>query len=87
LVATPAALEAIQQSSQSPAFFLDRHSLGDWGDVCDEDGQVNDEALIDGSRILSAYRTLKNVRIWVITEATDDQGHRAATTILLPTEY
>lgn len=26
-------------------------------------------------------------KIWVITEATDDRGHRSATTILLPDEY
>jgi hypothetical protein len=30
---------------------------------------------------------LKGVRIWIITEATDDGGRRAATTILLPTDY
>ena len=33
LVATPAALEAMEQSGQTPAFFLDRHVSGDWGDV------------------------------------------------------
>jgi len=26
-------------------------------------------------------------RIWIITEAADDGGHREATTILLPSEY
>ena len=34
------------------------------------------------SRLLSAYRTLRNERIWVLTEATDDDGKRLATTIL-----
>ena len=48
---------------------------------------ANDQSLVDGSRILSAYRTLKNERLWIITEAADDQGHRAATTILKPSEY
>jgi hypothetical protein len=48
---------------------------------------ANDEALKDGSRILSAYLTLKGKKLWVITEATDDDGHRAATTLLLPEEY
>ena len=48
---------------------------------------LNDQALVDGSRILSAYRTVKNIRLWVITEAQDDQGHRVATTILKPSEY
>lgn len=87
VVATPAALEALEGSGQSPADFLDRHAVGDYGEVCEEDRQANDEALKDGSRLLSAYRTLKNVRLWIITEAADDQGQRAATTILLPDEY
>ena len=49
-VATPAALKAIQQACQSPAEFLDRHVRGDWGDLCDEDKQANEDALQDGSR-------------------------------------
>ena len=86
-LATPAALQAIEQAGQSPAEFLDRHVRGDWGTVCDEDGKLNDEAVKDGSRILSAYVTSDGTKIWVITEAKDDNGNRAATTILLPEEY
>ncbi len=48
---------------------------------------MNDLALVDGSRIMSAYKTLLGEKIWIITEATGDDGHRAATTILLPDEY
>jgi hypothetical protein len=87
ILATPGALEALQESGQTPAFFLSKHSRGDWGEVCASDAQLNDQALVDGSRLLSAYRTPKNERLWVITEAKDDQGHRAATTILKPSEY
>ena len=87
IVATPAALEAIQKAGQPPDFFLDKHASGDWGEVCDEDKRLNDRALVDGNRLLSAYRTLKNERIWVITEAADDNGKRLATTILLPEQY
>jgi hypothetical protein len=87
VVATPAALEALEQSGQSPADFLDRHAVGDYGEVCEEDRQANDDALKDGSRLLSAYRTLANVKLWIITEAADDEGQRATTTILLPDEY
>ncbi|NLX99230.1 MAG: hypothetical protein GXY83_24090 [Rhodopirellula sp.] len=86
-VATPAALEAIQQAGQSPAEFLDRHVRGDWGNLSADDRALNDEAVQDGSRILSAYVTRAGEKIWVITEATDDRGHRSATTILLPDEY
>jgi len=82
LMATPGALAALTTSGESPARFLDRHAKGDWGEVCPEDGRLNDEAVGDGGRILSAYRTAKGVRIWIITEA-----DRSATTVLLPDEY
>ncbi|MGA2620196.1 MAG: hypothetical protein ABSF26_21465 [Thermoguttaceae bacterium] len=82
LVATPGALKAITEAGQSPEFFLAKHVAGDWGEVCDEDKRANDQALVDGSRLLSAYRTLRNVRIWVITEA-----DRSSTCCLLPSEY
>ena len=87
VVATPTALEVIAQGCHSPAEFLDRHVRGDWGSLSADDRQVNEEALTDGSRILSAYRTRTGTKIWIITEAADDRGQRAATTILLPDEY
>jgi len=87
VAATPGALEAMEEAGQTPDFFLARHVVGDWGEVSSDDWQLNDEALKDGSRILSAYRTLKGKKLWVITEAVDDDGHRAATTLLLPEEY
>ena len=87
IVATPGALEALAESSQTPDFFLDKHVQGDWGEVCNGDKKLNDEALVDGGRLLSAYRTLRNERIWVLTEAADDEGKRLATTICLPSEY
>jgi hypothetical protein len=86
IVATPGALEALEESGQTPLFFLTKHASGDWGEVCDEDKRLNDQALVNGERLLSAYRTLKNERIWIITETADD-GKRLATTILLPSEY
>jgi len=87
LVATPGALAALQEAKQSPAEFLGRHRSGDWGSVCTEDKKLNDQSLEDGSRLMSAYETAAGVKIWVITEAADDEGHREATTILLPEEY
>jgi len=87
IVATPGALEVLQESGQTPDFFLAKHVRGDWGEVCPSDAQLNDQALVDGSRLLSAYRTLRNVRIWLLTEAADDQGQRICTTILTPSEY
>ena len=86
-VATPGALDALEESDQSPAEFLKRHLRCEQGDLCNEDHELNGEALEDGSRILSAYRTTKGVKLWVITEAENGNGHRSATTLLLPSEY
>lgn len=82
IVATPGALEALEQSRQSPAVFLTRHAAGDWGEVSSDDAQLNDDALSNGSRVLSAYRTSRNARLWIITEC-----DRSVTTLLLPSEY
>jgi hypothetical protein len=82
LVATPGALDALTSAGQSPTEFLRRHQSGDWGELCDADKRENELSIKNDFRILSAYRTAKNVRLWVITEA-----DRSATTILLPEEY
>jgi hypothetical protein len=87
LLATPGALRAIEDSGQLPTDFLSRHARGDWGCVSSGDRRLNDRALDCGSRILSVYETRDGVRIWVITDAEDEAGHRASTTILLPQEY
>jgi hypothetical protein len=87
VVATPGALEALQKAGQTAIEFLQRQARGDWGEVCEEDRRLNDEALIEGSRLLSAYRTSVGEKLWIITQASDDSGSRAATTILLPSEY
>ena len=76
-----------KKSGQTPEFFLEKHVQGDWGLVDDEDKRANNQAVVDGSRILSAYQTLLGVKIWIITEAADDEGKRAATTIITPSEY
>ena len=88
IVATPGAIDALSKSDQQPAEFLTRHINGDWGDLDAEDRQANDAAIahegdVDKQdRILSAYRTAKNVKIWVISEY-----DRSVTTLLLPEEY
>ncbi len=87
VVATPGALEALEQSGQSPSEFLKRHLQLEQGDLCAEDHELNGEALQDGSRILSAFKTTIGVKLWVITEAKDGDGHRSATTLLRPEEY
>ena len=87
IVATPAALQAIESSGQSPACFLSRHAAQDWGDLDEEDKRLNDQAVQDGSRILSAYHTSDGTKVWIITTAADSRGQRVSTTILLPHQY
>lgn len=87
IFATPGALHALRDADQHPGEFLARHITGDWGDLDQEDKQLNDAALINGSRILSAYVTRKGERLWIITEATNEVGLRYCSTILKPEDY
>lgn len=87
VVATPGALAALEEAGQSPWVFLSLHLEANWGTVDADDQAANDQALVDGSRILSAYRLNTGVKVWIITEAEDDDGHRQSTTLLLPNEH
>lgn len=88
---TPGAQALMQYYQVSHFQLLARHVTGDWGDICPEDAQTNEEALQEGSRIFSVYvlppplsegETLAAAKVWIITEA-----DRSVTTILLPEEY
>ena len=87
VVATPGALQLITAAGQSPLQFVNRHVCGDWGALSPQDRSLNDEALQDGARIISAYAVAGGQRIWIITDAADEEGRRESTTILLPEEY
>ena len=87
LVATPGAIAALEAAHQRPLDFIRKHVSGDWGIVCPEDKQANEDALQDGSRIFSAYLLTTGTKIWVITEAVNDNNNRELTCILLPDEY
>lgn len=82
VVGTPGAIAALEDAGQEAGVFLRRHAAGDWGAVCPEDARENDRALAAGNRLLSAYFTLREVKLWIITEA-----DRSVTTILLPEDY
>jgi hypothetical protein len=88
LLSTPGALEAFEKNGQNPFELLQRHLSKDWGDLCEEDRQANEQALVDGSRLLSAYM-LKDgtTKVWLITEAVGENGRRESSTYLLPSEY
>jgi hypothetical protein len=87
VVATPAALKAIEDSGEEPGDFLTRHAFGDWGSVFDEERARNNAAVKTGGQIVSEYRTGNGVKIRVVTAAADASGHRATTTIVLPSEF
>ncbi len=54
----------------------------DWGIVCEDDRRENEFSVKEGFRVLSAYKTEKGEKIWIITEA-----DRNSTSLLLPSEY
>ena len=80
LVATPNALAHITHDDIMAA--LQRHVIGDWGDVCAEDKQTNDLAVAEGTRILSVYHAANGTKFWIVSEA-----DRSSTTVLLPEDY
>ena len=82
VVATPGALEVLENAGHTPQEFLARHAVGDWGEVNDHDRQENEYSLVHGFRLLSVYTTRLEEKFWVLTEA-----DRSSTTFLLPHEY
>ena len=80
LLDTLASLGLDQDSTLHP--LISRHAAGDWGDVCDEDRQLNEDGLKGGARTVSVYNVQPDLTIWVITEA-----DRSTTTALLPEDY
>ena len=88
VVSTPGALDALQRNEITGITLLARHANGDWGDLCEQDKQTNEDALENGSRIMSVYTLADGTTLWIITDAEIyDQHHRQATTFLLPDEY
>jgi len=76
IVATP------ERAKQPPTCFLDRHAIGDWGELEQPDVAENEYSMLHGLRLLSSYQTDAGEKLWIITEA-----DRSATTLLLPAEY
>jgi hypothetical protein len=88
IVATPGALKVVPEARIIAA--IRSHVHGDWGVVDSEDKASNDEAVVSGLRILSAYPIdpqqpcagYGDNTLWIVTEA-----DRSVTTALLPQEY
>ena len=85
IVATPGALEVLEQTGTHAQELLRRHAAGDRGEVPHEDARENARSVRQGWRILSSYPVGDGQaaeRVWIITEA-----DRSSTCLLLPSEY
>lgn len=81
IVATPGALELLEKHGMTPMQLLQRHVTGDFGNLCDEDKEANNEAIWNSERILSAYE-IDGEKLYLITEA-----DRSSTCCLMANEY
>jgi hypothetical protein len=82
VVATPGALEALEEAGTDPTDLLARHHIGDWGELDAHDRGENTKSLKHGWRLLSSYPLPTGRKVWVITEA-----DRSSTCLLMPEEY
>lgn len=66
---------------------LNRYALKDWGDLCEADKQMNEDALNypDDLYLLAAYKTCKG-KIYIITNRISEEAGDNATTICFPGE-
>ncbi|MGN7170821.1 hypothetical protein ACTHSJ_33675 [Paenibacillus cellulositrophicus] len=80
IVVTQGVMELIDEVDQMVA--LNRHANCDWGYVSDKDMASNENGLMYGDRLMSAYSNGIGTEFWVITEA-----DRSSTTLMLPGEY
>lgn len=87
LLATRGVQDKMNESQMFFAFVRDafgRYQKYDWGELCDEDKEQNDDAVKRGEgHIFASYNYPPDKsRVWIITES-----DRSATTILFPDEY
>ena len=61
-----------------------QYTAGDWGDLCESDKNLNEQALLRGGRILAAYPTSLG-RVYIITD--DTTAEKLVTTVLFADEY
>ena len=87
---TPNAVEHLLQAHENTAIAYVEHLFarfdsGDWGDVCEEDSEMNEKSLSDGSMVMGVYplhQSQPDVKVWLVL----DRGHETAT-VLMPEDY
>jgi len=82
IVATTQCLAEIEAAGQTPMEFIQQHATGQWGLVCEDDQQANEDALRSNERLLSVYKTKLGCKLYCITE-----WDRSVTTLLCSDEY
>lgn len=81
LVLTSTAFAVLHREDVKEAL-LRRHARGDWGELCREDWEANEQALFSNGRLLSVFYDRTGQKFYIITE-----NDRSITTILLPEDY
>lgn len=62
---------------------LEKYGMNDWGNICDEDKEVNDLAIQKKhGRVIAKYNYKRN--IYIITDIQENQRH---TTVMFCDEY
>ena len=66
------------------ADLINRYMNGDWGDLCEDDKELNRIAIKGGGRVLAAYQTTGG-KVYIITD--DTKAEPLVTTVLYASEY
>ncbi len=66
------------------ADLINRYINGDWGELCEEDKELNRIAIKEGGRVLAAYQT-SGGKVYIITD--DAKAESLVTTVLYASEY
>lgn len=90
VVVTRGIIEAMKESDRFAAevnLSLQRYAVKDWGRLCDEDKQTNEEALKypDDLYLLAAYETCKE-KIYIITNRISENAGDNSTIVCFPDE-
>lgn len=93
LLETPGAMRVLDALDLTAFWLVEQHRHGEWGDLGAEDKASNDQALLNGGRIFSAYDVTNaaqgsSTRLYVITEAVNEAtGRRDSTCVMRADKY
>lgn len=86
VVVASAALWLVKEHKEEIDKAVEEHRWCNWGEsISEKSWQVNFDALTNGGRIISHW-TIAGHEVWIVTDAKDKNGVRAATTIMLPSD-